>query len=155
MSEFKTERFFLTGENIAQNAIKRILDLVRCGCIGLVIEIKEMKRSNAQNAKMHAMLTDLSKQADIQGLKLGVVGWKQATMAAFARQVNLPVIFVPALDGQGFDPINERTSNLTTRLGADYIEYLYSVGAEKNVKWSKEVYDFEYLEHATRRTRKD
>ena len=103
-------------------------------------------RSIEQNAKMWALLTDLSKQvvltqdgykhiSEAQGWtrKLSPEDYKDVTTAVLRGQDT-----VPGLD-QGFVLIGGRTSKMTTNEMMDLIEFIQAFGASKGVEWSEEV----------------
>ena len=98
---------------------------------GYVAEIKPRTRSLDQNAKMWAMLADLSAQIDWYGQRLTSEEWKDVLTAALKKQK-----VVPGLDG-GFVVIGARTRNMTIREMSELVELMYAFGAERDVKWSE------------------
>ena len=97
-----------------------------------VVKISAAKRSDDQNAKMWAMLSDISR-AKPEGRAHIPEIWKCIFMAALGHEVK----FEMGLDNQPF-PIGFRTSKLTTPQMSDLIEFIYAYGAQNNVKWSEE-----------------
>lgn len=97
---------------------------------GYVVEIKPRTRSLDQNAKMWAMLADLSRQVEWYGQRLTSEEWKDVLTAALKKQKA-----VPGIDG-GFVVIGARTRNMTIREMSDLVELMYAFGAERDVKWS-------------------
>lgn len=97
-----------------------------------VVTIKEGTRSLDQNAKMHAMLSDISR-AKPQGRKHTPEVWKALMMKACGHQVQ----FVLGIDGEPF-PVGFRSSRLTKSQMSDLIEFIYQFGAEHGVRWSDE-----------------
>jgi hypothetical protein len=100
---------------------------------GYVVEIKPRTRSLDQNAKMWAMLADLSKQVDWYGQKLTSEEWKDVLTAALKNQKA-----VPGIDG-GFVVIGAHTRHMTIREMSDLVELMYAFGAERDVNWSDPV----------------
>lgn len=98
---------------------------------GYVCEIKPRTRSLDQNAKMWAMLADLSRQVEWYGNKLTSDEWKDVLTAALKKQKA-----VPGIDG-GFVVIGARTRNMTIREMGELVELMYAFGAEQNVEWSE------------------
>lgn len=133
MSE--TQRFTLAHDIARSRAMKAVQDAPA----GWVVEVKEPTRNGDQNAKLHAMLTDISRQVEHYGQKFHPDIWKRLTVAAFLREQNERPMLIPALDGQGVDVIFERTSKMGKRQMAQLIEWLYAFGAEKGVEWSEPV----------------
>jgi hypothetical protein len=97
---------------------------------GFVCEIKPRTRSLDQNAKMWAMLADLSRQVEWYGQRLTSDEWKDVLTAALKKQKA-----VPGIDG-GFVVIGARTRNMTIREMGDLVELMYAFGAERDVQWS-------------------
>lgn len=97
-----------------------------------VVTISEPKRTNDQNAKLHAMLTDIKRHKP-QGRVHSIDAWK-ALMMAYA---GFKPIFEPSLDGQGVVPIGYKSSGLTKAEFSDLIEACYAYGGEHGVAWSE------------------
>lgn len=98
---------------------------------GFVCEIKPRTRSLDQNAKMWAMLADVSRQVEWYGQHLTSEEWKDVLTAALKKQKA-----VPGIDG-GFVVIGARTRNMTIREMGELVELMYAFGAEQNVQWSE------------------
>ena len=117
------------------------------GVFSVTIKPWEDKRSIIQNAKFHAMLTDLHKQVIWHGQRLSVVKWKRMCTAAWLREEGEQPELIPALDGNGFDVIFEKTSELGVKKMARLIEWTYAFGADNGVVWSEGV-PAEYKDYA-------
>lgn len=96
-----------------------------------VVKISEAKRTDDQNAKMWAMLSDISR-AKPEGRSHIPEVWKCIFMAALGHET----IFETGLDNRPF-PVGFRTSKLTKAQMSDLIEFIYAYGAQHNVKWSE------------------
>lgn len=103
----------------------------------LVVEVKPETRSNDQNALLHALLSDVSRQCEWAGRKWDVEEWKRLMTAAWCRTRNEGAQMVPALDGQGFDVLYQRTSKLSRGECADLCEYILAWGVDQGVCWSE------------------
>lgn len=101
-----------------------------------MVTLTEPGRNSDQNALLHACLTDIANQVEWCGKKLSMEIWKRLTMAAFLREQNEQPQMIPALDGQGFDVIFERTSKLSKRQFADLVTWCLAFGNEHQVHWS-------------------
>lgn len=101
----------------------------------LVLEVKQAKRSDAENRLLHAMLTYISKNHQWAGQKHDVETWKRLVVAAWCRANGESVKILPALDGQGVDIVFRRTSELTRAECADLITFVYAWGAENDVQF--------------------
>lgn len=98
---------------------------------GYVVRIGEATRSGIQNAKMWAMLADVSR-AQPMGRKHTPDDWKAIFMNACGWECQ----FIEGLDGRPF-PQGFRSSNLTVRQMSDLIEFIGAFGAEHGVRWSE------------------
>lgn len=96
----------------------------------LVIEVKEKTRSTEQNARMWALLTDVSRQVDWYGQKLTPEEWKDVFSASLKKQKA-----VPGLDG-GFVILGQRTSKMSIREMGELMELIEAFGAERGVRFS-------------------
>lgn len=99
----------------------------------MVLEVKPQKRSSPQNARLHAMLTELAAQCDWCGQKLPMEVWKRLCMAAWMREERQSPQLVPALDGNGVDIIYERTSKLSKDECGRLMEWIEAFAAERGV----------------------
>lgn len=100
-----------------------------------VVRISEATRSTEQNAKMHAMLSDISR-AKPDGRRHTPEVWKALMMHACGHAVQ----FEHGLDGQPF-PVGFRSSRLTVSQMRDLIEFIYEYGARHDVQWSEPALD--------------
>ena len=96
----------------------------------MCVELKEQTRSVEQNARMWAMLTDVSKQVDWYGQKLTPDEWKDVFSASLKKQKA-----VPGLDG-GFVILGQRTSKMSIRDMGELMELIEAFGAERGVRFS-------------------
>lgn len=99
---------------------------------------KEPTRSLDQNARMWAMLTDVSKQVEwpVNGVsqKLAPEDWKAIITASLSQENRMAM----GLRG-GFVMLGKRTSKMGVREMTEVIEFLYAFGAERGVRWSEPV----------------
>ena len=91
--------------------------------------LREPTRSDVQNRRMWAMLSDVSRQVIWYGVKLRPEEWKDVFSAALNRQK-----VVPGIDG-GFVVLGARTSKMTISEMVDLQELMSAFGAERGVKW--------------------
>lgn len=92
-----------------------------------------MTRSIDQNAKLWAILGDISSQVEWHGRKLSSESWKHIFTAALIKQE-----VVPNLAGDGFVVLGQSTSKMTVNQMRDLIELIHAFGAERNVRWGDE-----------------
>lgn len=101
------------------------------------VAISEEDRTAEQNAKLHAMLADIARQVEHAGQKWNVLIWKRLCTAAWLREEGENATMIPALDGNGFDVIYEKTSKLGVKKCASLIEWVQAFGAENQVRWTQ------------------
>jgi len=129
MSDKQT--FFLINPQVKQNAMQAI----KMASEDMICEIKKKTRSLEQNAKMWAMLAEISDQVNWYGNKLTSDEWKDVFSASLKSQK-----VVPGIDG-GFVVCGQRTSKMTKSEMAELIELMMAFGAERGVKFSDIAYD--------------
>lgn len=99
----------------------------------MTLEAKPETRSSAQNARLHALLTELSKRTEWHGQKLPMETWKRLCTAAWMREERQSPQLVPALDGNGVDIIYERTSKLSKAECGRLMEWVEAFAAEHGI----------------------
>lgn len=106
-------------------------DLVRGAPVDAVVNIREANRSLDQNAKLWAILSDISR-AMPEGRRWTAETWKAAFMHSLGHQVQ----FADGLDGAGPFPLGFRSSRLTKAQMADLITLAMEYGDRHAVAWS-------------------
>ena len=112
----------------------------------LTVEVREEKRSDAENRLLHALLGHISKTQEWAGKKRDIETWKRLLTAAWCRAIGEQVELLPALDGHGVDIVFRRTSQLTRKECADLIEFIFAWAAEHGIEFPehrREVIDSE------------
>jgi hypothetical protein len=100
----------------------------------VVVEIKPETRTLAQNARLWAMLTDVSKQVNWYGRKLTPENWKDVLTAALTKQD-----VVPGIDG-GFVALGKSTSNMTKPEMSELQQLIEAFGAQQGVRFTAPEY---------------
>lgn len=113
-------------------ARRRAVQAVQEAPEGYVVRISEPARSLDQNARLWAMLGDVSKQVNWYGKKLTAEDWKHIFSSSL-RKLDV----VPNLDGTGFVALGLSTSRMSKREMADLITLIEAFGAERGVIWSE------------------
>jgi hypothetical protein len=93
-----------------------------------VVEIKEAKRSNDQNALLWALISQVAR-AKPQGRVLSPDAWKALFMASAGFQCT----FEPSLDGKGVVPLGFKSSRLNKAEFSDLIEAIHAYAAEQGI----------------------
>lgn len=115
--------FILAHPQARANAIEAI----RQAPEGYRVEVKPQNRTLEQNARMWAMLTELSRQVVWHGQQLSAENWKDVLTAALKRQQ-----VVPGVDG-GFVVLGTSTRRMTKGEMSDLIELITAFGTEHGV----------------------
>jgi len=127
-------KFILKDDFIRQRAMQAVKEATE----GMEVIIKPPSRSLDQNAKIHAMFSDLASQIDWHGMKLHADVWKRLCTAAMLRELGESPTLIPSIDGRGVEIIYEKTSRMSKKMMADLIEWVFAFGAEKGVVWGRE-----------------
>ena len=98
---------------------------------GTRVELKEAKRTDDQNSKFWAMLTEVSQQLLWHGQKLNTEDWKLVFLDALKRELRI----VPNITGNGFVNLGRSSSDLTKAEFSDLIEIIAAFGAEHGVQF--------------------
>ena len=142
------QRFIIERKNPAWQAVEgRAIAAIReASALGqdFMVTLGEVARSLDQNAKQWPMLTDIARQvpltvngaASLPGdnkaaIKVRAGDWKNVLSAVFLRETR-----IAAYDGAVVS-LGASTSQFNRRQFSEYIEFLYSVGAEHDVEWSE------------------
>ena len=105
--------------------------LVNAAPEGFVMTIRPPRRTVDQNAKLWAMLTDVSR-AKPDGRNHPPETWKALFMHALGWEQQ----FHMGLNGEPF-PAGFRSSRMNKEQMSDLIEFIYAYGAERGVVWSE------------------
>lgn len=121
-------RFILRNADIKRNAMRAIADAP----LNHIVTIAQPTRSNDQNARMWASLSDIANAAP-EGRNWTPETWKCAFMHALGHQVR----FAEGLDGSGPFPLGFHSSRLTVAQMADLITVIQEYGDRHGVEWSE------------------
>ncbi|MQB37645.1 hypothetical protein DXT97_12665 [Agrobacterium tumefaciens] len=99
---------------------------------GTIVEFRKSTRSHEQNAKMHAMLGEVSDQVVWYGQKLKVEDWKNMFTASLRK-----ASVVPGIDPGTVVPLGIHTSTMTIDEMSNMIELIYAFGAQNDVTFKE------------------
>ena len=88
---------------------------IQCGGKAVKFSTATSKRTIEQNAKCHAMLSDISRQIKHYGQTYSVDVWKRLCVAAWLREHNQQALMVPAIDGMVLKLFLKRPVSLELR----------------------------------------
>lgn len=129
------QRFFLRDERIKGNAKAVLEQLPTDNENPLVLEIKPLTRTLEQNAKLHAMLTDISKQCEFQGRRISVEQWKMVFCSAHAIATGKPAEMAIGLEGEVIN-LRESTAQMSVKRLASLITYVEAWGVGNGVHFN-------------------
>ena len=124
------KRVLILSHDVAR---QRAVEAVREAPAGYSVTIAEPKRSLESNARMWAMLAEVSEQVEWYGKRLTPEDWKHVFTASLRR-----LEVVPNLDGTGFVALGMSTSRMSVREMSDLIELISAFGAERGVTFNDE-----------------
>lgn len=124
-------RAILTLAN--RTLVDRAINWVINAPVGTRVEFKAPQRTLDQNAKMWAMLTDIATQKKHCDRKWSTNHWKVLFLHAIGREAE----FMPTLDGSGFIPYGQSSSDLSKAEMAEMIEFMTAWGAENGVVFTE------------------
>ncbi len=113
--------------------IANCIDAVRKAQLGSRVSIQPPRRTLDQNAKMHAMIRDISQKRQHAGRWLPPRLW----LALFMSGVGQKMEFLPALEGDGVVAVSPSSTSLSISDCSDLIELMYARGAEWGIRWSE------------------
>lgn len=108
---------------------------------GYVITVSEPTRNLEQNAKFHAICSDIARSGfEWVGKRLTASQWKVLLVSGHAVATHLGAEVVPGIEGE-FVNIRESTALMSKKRGASLIEYSVAFCAMQGIELG-------YLEHA-------
>jgi hypothetical protein len=130
-----TTQYKVTQQSDLWGAVKWLTDMVERGLAGgpVIVSVGREGRTQEQNGKCHPMIRDIARQMNHQILKNNEDQWRYFLIGNFQGQ-----LMVPSLDGSQVIIVPKKgTKKMTIPEMSEFIEYLYSVGADYNIQWSE------------------
>lgn len=103
---------------------------------GWVVEVKEPTRNLEQNAKFHAICSDVARQAEFMGKKRTALQWKVLFISGHAMATGIGAEIVPGLEGE-FVNIRESSAGMSVKRMCSLIEYVLAWCSDKDVRFSE------------------
>ena len=125
MSDART--FILAHSTARRGAMQCVADAPD----GYCVIVKPKTRSLEQNARLWAMLGEISQQVTWHGKKLSADAWKCVFSASLKKQD-----VVPGLHGD-FVVIGQSTSQMSVKELGDMLELMFAFGAEHGVRFAE------------------
>ena len=122
---------FVLAHDLARS---RAIEAIRTAPAGWRVDIRAPRRSLDQNAKFHAICSDLERHgAQWAGKPRKAEAWKVLLVSGHAVATKEPAEIVPGLENE-FVNIRESTAAMTRQRGASLIEYALAFCAALGVK---------------------
>lgn len=104
----------------------------------LTLEIKDATKSRHQEEKYHAMIGEITKQAQHLGAKWDAESWKRLLVDQFCKDNGLKTgAVIPNLSGDGIVQLGMQTRNFTKEQASEFVEWLHAWGAEHGVTYEQ------------------
>jgi hypothetical protein len=100
----------------------------------LEVRVKPETRSTAENALLHALISEIAAQKEWAGKKRDAEVWKRLLVASWCRVHGEAVEILPALDGHGVDIVPARTSQLSKAECADLITFVQAWAVDNGIE---------------------
>lgn len=124
-----SQTVIISGKRARDTALR----LVDVAPLNAVVTVKAPARTLDQNAKLWAMLSDISR-AKPEGRVWEPGIWK----AAFMSALGMEMMWQPGIDGGQPFPAGYRSSRLTKAQMADLITLICEYGDRHGVRWTNE-----------------
>ena len=118
-----------TFEIIHAGARREIMAAVADAPLGYFVKIMPETRTLQQNAKLHAIFTDISKTEKYIGRELNSVQWKSLFISGHAVATGLGADMVPGLENE-YVNIRESSAQMGVARMSSLIEYTLAWQAE-------------------------
>jgi hypothetical protein len=120
-------------------ARQRAIDAVREAPEGYAVTVAEPTRNLEQNAKFHAICTDLSRSGlQWMGKERSAEQWKVLLVSGHAVVTKQEVDLVPGLEGE-FVNLRESTALMSKRRSGSLIEYSIAFAVSRGIELGDEV----------------
>lgn len=117
-----------------QDARDRACQAVREAPEGYAVAISEPRRNGEQNAKFHAICTDLAKSGAVWAGKTRTADqWKVLLVSGHAVATKEGAEIIPGLEGE-FVNIRESTALMSKKRGSSLIEYSIAFCAQLGIE---------------------
>ena len=110
----------------AHNELRRVWEVIKpILLVGkkLSLTVSYLTRSVEQNSMFHGICNDCAKQKEWEGRKWSIEEWKRLLTASWMRTKGVAPLIVPSIDGESFDVLYRRTSELSVPEMSELTEY--------------------------------
>ncbi len=128
-----TKQLFVLSHTEAR---RRAVAAIQSAPDGYVVKVQPATRSLEQNAKFHALCSDIARAGlEWAGKRRTADEWKVLLVSGHAVATKHGAEIVPGLEGE-FVNIRESTASMSKTRGASLIEYTLAFGAEHGVEFA-------------------
>ena len=120
------QRFVLAHDTARQRAAQAVVSAPE----GYEVLVKEPTRSSDQNAKLHALLTDVARHCKYLGKTLTADQWKVLFVSGHAIATGKGAEILPGIEGE-FVNVRESTARMSKARASSLIEYIYAWVSEQ------------------------
>ncbi|EAB5457506.1 NinB protein [Escherichia coli] len=128
----KCVKYHLTNESIRYNAIQYL----RTCDLDIIVEFKQRNRSIRQNARLHAMLSEISKKATYHGKARNIEFWKGLFVSGWQIATNQHPEIISGLEGELIN-IRESTATLSVKKISEIMDYIEAYCAMNSINLSE------------------
>jgi hypothetical protein len=127
---------FILAHDVAR---QRAIEAVRNAPAGHVVQVKEPTRNSDQNAKFHAMCSDIAKSGmEWAGKRRTADQWKVLLVSGHAVATKEGAEMIPGLEGE-FVNVRESTALMSVKRSSSLIEYTVAFCAMNEIALSEPV----------------
>jgi hypothetical protein len=100
------------------------------------VEVRPLTRTLDQNAKFHAMISDIAKQMGEAGSSWTLEDWKRLLIDQWAADTNRRIgSVVPSLDGHRVVQLGLQSKRFSVEEASEFIEWLEAWAAYNSIEW--------------------
>ncbi|EBS4545461.1 NinB protein [Salmonella enterica subsp. enterica serovar Newport] len=119
-----------------QNAIYAVQQILPDPTKPIVVTIQERNRSIRQNARLHAMLSEISKKATYHGKARNIEFWKGLFVSGWQIATNQHPEIISGLEGELIN-IRESTATLSVKKISEIMDYIEAYCAMNSIHLSE------------------
>ena len=119
-----------------QNAIHAVQQILPDPTKPIVVTIQERNRSIQQNARLHAMLSEISKKATYHGKARNIEFWKGLFVSGWQIATNQHPEIISGLEGELIN-IRESTATLSVKKISEIMDYIEAYCAMNSIHLSE------------------
>lgn len=135
---------FYKVDDIAEQRCMQYIKNSPAGSKVVIDDNPKVDKSRIQEEKYHAMIADIARQTTYAGNKWIALDMKRILIDEFAeemRNLDAPLHhdsrIIPSENGKRIIQLEIHSSNFYVKEAADFIEFLYAWGSQRDVRWTE------------------